>query len=66
MKVAFRKSRRCQSKDDYETWLHESVANTLNTFDGGDTRATTLIVEVVNDERTDSAGIKSESCNDNR
>lgn len=33
------------SKEDYETWIEDDIANTLNLFDLGDTRATTLIVE---------------------
>lgn len=42
--VLFVKSRRAQSKDDYETWVEGNVANTLNTFDGGDVRATNIVV----------------------
>lgn len=42
--VIFIKSRRAQNAEDYETWKTSEVANTLNTFDGGDVRATTLIV----------------------
>lgn len=42
--IVFTKVRRAKSKDDYETWEQKEVANTLNQFDGGDTRATTLIV----------------------
>lgn len=34
MKV-FVKSRRAKDKDDYETWVEHSIANTLNTFEGG-------------------------------
>jgi DNA (cytosine-5)-methyltransferase 1 len=37
---AFRKSRRAQSVDDYETWVDDGKANTLNTFDLGDIRTT--------------------------
>ena len=45
MIIAFNKSRRAQNKDDFETWKESSVANTLNTFEGGgDVRATTVIV----------------------
>lgn len=44
MKV-FVKSRRAKDKDDYETWVEHGTANTLNTFEGGDVRATTLIVK---------------------
>ena len=42
--VLFVKSRRAKSKDDYETWVEGNVANTLNTFDGGDVRATNIVV----------------------
>lgn len=37
------KSRRAQSKDDFETWLEGGVVPTLNAFDNGDTRATVII-----------------------
>jgi site-specific DNA-cytosine methylase len=40
----FNKSRRAQSADDYETWLEGGVVPTLNAFDNGDVRATTVIV----------------------
>lgn len=40
----FVKSRRAQSVDDYETWLQGGVVPTINQFDGGDTRATVLIL----------------------
>jgi DNA (cytosine-5)-methyltransferase 1 len=40
---AFRKSRRAQSVDDYETWVDDGKANTLNTFDLGDARTTHAI-----------------------
>jgi site-specific DNA-cytosine methylase len=39
----FNKSRRAQTEDDYETWISGGVVPTLNAFDGGDTRATTII-----------------------
>ena len=62
--ILFVKSRRAQSKDDYETWVKGNVANTLNTFDGGgDVRATNI---VVCEDGTNSIGIKSESRNDIR
>ena len=41
------KSRRAQSADDDETWVEGEVNPTLNSFDVGDTRATTAIVEPV-------------------
>ena len=40
----YRKSRRAKSDTDFETWIEGDVSNTINLFDGGDTRATTLIV----------------------
>jgi site-specific DNA-cytosine methylase len=41
----FVKSRRAQTSDDDETWIPAQVTPTLNSFDVGDTRATTAIVE---------------------
>ena len=40
MQQAFRKSRRAQSTDDFETWVDDGVANTVNCFDQGDIRTT--------------------------
>jgi DNA (cytosine-5)-methyltransferase 1 len=37
------KSRRAQSNTDYETWIEGGVVPTMNAFDNGDTRATTII-----------------------
>ena len=45
--AVFTKSRRAQSAADDETWVHGEVNPTLNSFDVGDTRATTAIVEPV-------------------
>jgi DNA (cytosine-5)-methyltransferase 1 len=42
---AYRKSRRPQSDQDAETWVDDGDANTLNTFDLGETRTTHAIVE---------------------
>jgi DNA (cytosine-5)-methyltransferase 1 len=42
--MLFTKSRRAQSVDDYETWVESEFTNTLNTFDLGDIRTTTLII----------------------
>lgn len=42
----FNKSRRAQNPDDYETWLEGGVVPTLNAFDNGDIRATTLVVRM--------------------
>jgi DNA (cytosine-5)-methyltransferase 1 len=42
----FRKSRRAQSVDDYETWVPDEKSNTLNTFDlTGDVRSTHAVIE---------------------
>ena len=37
------KSRRAQNSEDYETWVQGGVVPTMNAFDNGDTRATTII-----------------------
>jgi len=42
----FNKSRRAQNPDDYETWLEGGVVPTLNAFDNGDIRATTLLLRM--------------------
>lgn len=42
--VLFRKSRRAQNKDDFETWKEDNVTNTMNTFDRGDIRCTDAVV----------------------
>ncbi len=39
----FNKSRRAQTNEDYETGVEGGVVPTLNSFDGGDTRATTIV-----------------------
>jgi DNA (cytosine-5)-methyltransferase 1 len=39
----FRKSRRAQSAEDFETWVPDGVTNTLNCFDVGDVRAVDLV-----------------------
>lgn len=39
----YNKARRAQTNEDYETWTKGGVVPTLNEFDGGDTRATTII-----------------------
>ncbi len=58
---SFRKVRRAMSADDYETWQISDVSNTINLFDLGDVRSTTIVVY----EATNSFGIESESRNDN-
>jgi site-specific DNA-cytosine methylase len=37
------KSRRAQTNEDYETWVEGGIVPTMNAFDNGDTRATTII-----------------------
>ena len=37
------KSRRAQTNEDCETWVEGGVVPTMNAFDNGDTRATTII-----------------------
>ena len=59
--LTFSEQRRAQSENDFETWVEADVSNTLNAFDLGDVRATTIVIN----ERTDSSGIESESRNDN-
>ena len=41
----YRKSRRAQSKEDFETWVPDNVTNTLNCFDVGDVRSTDIVVQ---------------------
>jgi DNA (cytosine-5)-methyltransferase 1 len=43
--VVYRKSRRAQSVNDYETWVEDGIANTLNAFDVGDVRSTNLALD---------------------
>jgi len=43
--AVFVKSSRAQTSDDSETWIPGAVNPTLNSFDVGDTRATTAIIE---------------------
>lgn len=40
----FNKSRRAQTETDFETWVEGGVVPTLNAFDNGDVRATTVII----------------------
>lgn len=40
----FNKSRRAQNDTDFETWVEGGVVPTLNAFDNGDIRATTVII----------------------
>ena len=39
----FRKSRRAQSAEDFETWVPDNVTNTLNCFDIGDVRSVDIV-----------------------
>jgi DNA (cytosine-5)-methyltransferase 1 len=41
--VTYRKSRRAQSAEDFETWVPDEVTNTLNCFDLGDIRSVDLV-----------------------
>ena len=59
--LCFSKQRRAKSKEDFETWVEADASNTLNAFDLGDVRTTTIVIN----ERTDSLGIESESRNNN-
>ena len=43
----FRKSRRAQSTNDFETWVSDDVTNTLNCFDVGDVRSVDVVVEPI-------------------
>ena len=45
--IAFRKAARAQSSEDSESWVNDGLANTVNTFDVGDTRTTHAVVEPV-------------------
>lgn len=42
--IIFVKSRRAKDKDDFETWEQNEIACTLNAFEQGDKRSTTLVV----------------------
>ncbi len=43
--VPFRKAKRAQNVDDYETWVEGDIANTINTFESTDIRATNTVVQ---------------------
>jgi DNA (cytosine-5)-methyltransferase 1 len=45
--ITFRKSRRAQSAEDFETWVPDGVTNTLNCFDLGDIRSVDIVVEPI-------------------
>lgn len=40
----FRKSKKPNSIEDYETWIEAEVSNTLNCFDVGDIRSTNIVL----------------------
>jgi DNA (cytosine-5)-methyltransferase 1 len=42
---SFQKSKRAQSVDDYESWVEAEVVPTLNVFDSGDSRTTTIVTQ---------------------
>ena len=56
----FNKSRRAQSDTDYETWVEGGVVPTLNGFDNGDVRATTI---VFHPHRSDGVRMQEETIN---
>jgi len=59
----FVKSSRAQTADDSETWVEGAVNPTLNSFDQGDVRATTAIVEelmLIDGTRVDDVRIYEE------
>jgi site-specific DNA-cytosine methylase len=53
----FRKSRRAQSADDFETWINDGKANTLNTFDLGDIRTTHAVATAFGWQNSASQGM---------
>lgn len=42
--ICYRKSRRAMSRTDFETWVDDNVANTINTFENSSVRATNIVV----------------------
>lgn len=56
----FNKSRRAQSPTDYETWIEGGVVPTLNAFDNGDIRATTIVFKP---HQTDGARVQGKVIN---
>jgi site-specific DNA-cytosine methylase len=58
--AVFRKSARAQTNEDSETWVEGDIANTLNSFDVGDTRTTHAVVGgAVSEDPTLPAGLDS-------
>ena len=42
---SFQKAKRAQSVDDYESWVEAEIVPTLNVFDSGDSRTTTIVTQ---------------------
>jgi DNA (cytosine-5)-methyltransferase 1 len=42
---SFQKAKRAQSVDDYESWVEAEIVPTLNVFDSGDSRTTTVVTQ---------------------
>jgi hypothetical protein len=40
----FRKSKKPNGIEDYETWIESEISNTLNCFDVGDIRSTNIVL----------------------
>jgi site-specific DNA-cytosine methylase len=58
------KSRRAQTSTDDETWVHGEVNPTLNSFDVGDTRSTTVVVGSL--QARDYKGVNHEGARDGK
>ena len=43
--LTYRKVKRAMSDTDFETWEEADISNTINLFDVGDSRATTLVID---------------------
>jgi len=56
----YNKSRRAQSDTDFETWVEGGVVPTLNAFDNGDVRTTTI---VFHPHRSDGVRLQGETVN---
>jgi DNA (cytosine-5)-methyltransferase 1 len=54
---SFRKSRRAQSVNDFETWVDDGKSNTLNTFDLGDVRTTHAVATAFGWQNSASQGM---------
>lgn len=64
--VPFCRSARPKFKGDAETWIPAKVANTLNTFDQGETRVNELVIYLQGNgiDRADTAGCNGKGWND--